>query len=363
MAMNGIDVSHWQTGIDLTKVPHDFAIVKATEGTGYVDRDCDRFVQTERKLGKCWGFYHFLNMADAGKQADFFVAQCRGYFGQGIPVLDFEEYGLPQGASGVMRFMRRVHDLTGVWPLLYTSQSVTYSYDFSEVAKHCGLWMAQYANNNPTGYQSKPWYRAPKHWASPVIVQYSSHGRLAGYGGNLDLDLAYLTREQWAAYANPAGAKPAPGTPTETDGTQVGGTTMDLAVAVLDGTYGNGDERRRKLGARYDEVQKYINHLATASDSQLAAEVMEGTYGTGSTRQKLLGGRYVKVQAIVNSLAKGRAQASSAPKQEVRGVYTVRRGDTLSAIARRMGTTVSALAKKNGIKDPDRIYVGQKIKY
>lgn len=42
--------------------------------------------------------------------------------------------------------------------------------------------------------------------------------------------------------------------------------------------------------------------------------------------------------------------------------YTVKRGDTLSAIAKKYGTTVSALAKLNNIKDVNYIYVGQVLK-
>lgn len=42
--------------------------------------------------------------------------------------------------------------------------------------------------------------------------------------------------------------------------------------------------------------------------------------------------------------------------------YTVKRGDTLSGIARRYKTTVAKLAKDNGIKNANLIYVGQKIK-
>ncbi len=43
--------------------------------------------------------------------------------------------------------------------------------------------------------------------------------------------------------------------------------------------------------------------------------------------------------------------------------YTVISGDTLSAIAKRLNTTVSNLVKLNNIKDPDRISIGQVIKY
>ena len=41
--------------------------------------------------------------------------------------------------------------------------------------------------------------------------------------------------------------------------------------------------------------------------------------------------------------------------------YTVKKGDTLSAIAKKYGTTYQQLAKDNGISNPNLIYVGQKI--
>ena len=42
--------------------------------------------------------------------------------------------------------------------------------------------------------------------------------------------------------------------------------------------------------------------------------------------------------------------------------YTVKKGDTLTAIAQKYHTTVDALVKKNGIKDANLIYTGQKLK-
>ena len=43
-------------------------------------------------------------------------------------------------------------------------------------------------------------------------------------------------------------------------------------------------------------------------------------------------------------------------------VYTVKAGDTLSGIAAKYGTTYQALASYNGISNPNKISVGQKIK-
>ena len=50
-----------------------------------------------------------------------------------------------------------------------------------------------------------------------------------------------------------------------------------------------------------------------------------------------------------------------APKAEPE-YYTVVRGDTLTAIARKYGTTVNQLVEGNGIKNPNLIYVGQRFR-
>ena len=54
--------------------------------------------------------------------------------------------------------------------------------------------------------------------------------------------------------------------------------------------------------------------------------------------------------------------ADPVPPPAPQETYTVRRGDTLWAIARRYGTTVAALAAENGIADPSRIYPGQVLR-
>lgn len=51
-----------------------------------------------------------------------------------------------------------------------------------------------------------------------------------------------------------------------------------------------------------------------------------------------------------------------AKEDEPEKTYTVKAGDTLSKIAKMFKTTVKDLAKKNGIKDVNKIYVGQVLK-
>ncbi len=43
--------------------------------------------------------------------------------------------------------------------------------------------------------------------------------------------------------------------------------------------------------------------------------------------------------------------------------YTVKSGDTLSKIAKKLGVTTDSLIAKNGIKNPNRIKIGQKLEY
>lgn len=43
-------------------------------------------------------------------------------------------------------------------------------------------------------------------------------------------------------------------------------------------------------------------------------------------------------------------------------IYIVKAGDTLSGIAKKNNTTVDALVKKNGIKDKNKIFIGQTLK-
>ena len=288
--MNGIDVSGWQRGINIDAVPADFVITKATQGKSYINPDCDRVVQACKRLGKCWGFYHYIDGSGVEDEAQFFVNNCRNYFGEGVPCLDWES--VQNSAWGnsdyLQRLVARVIELTGVPPLIYASASV-YPWTIAK-ANNCGAWVAQYANNDQTDYQATPWNEGAY---SCVIRQYSSNGRLRGYKGPLDLNKAYITREQWVKYANPkgstSGVSSTPTTPTiELD---------SVAIDVIRGKYGNGFERQRALGADYERVQMRVNELL-----KTANKVIRGDYGNGDARRSALGSDYAAVQSVVNYL-------------------------------------------------------------
>ena len=68
MSMNGIDISNHQAGLNLSAVPCDFVICKATEGTGFVDKYCDGWIQKALAMGKSVGTYHFATGGTSGAQ-------------------------------------------------------------------------------------------------------------------------------------------------------------------------------------------------------------------------------------------------------------------------------------------------------
>lgn len=315
MTMNGIDISKWQSGIDLSAVKADFVIVKATEGIGYVDKSCDAFFQKALSLGKKLGFYHFARPTnDAVREADFFYSNCRGYFGKGIPILDWES-GNTSDVEWAKGWLDRVYQLSGVKPVIYMSESVVNAYDWSSVANaDYGLWVAKYRDNNPdynysmVNAGSRP---RVKWWKFYCMWQWTSSGRLNGYNGNLDCDVFYGDQSTWDAYVGKSTsvAKPQPKPASK--------TTAQLAEEVIAGQWGNGTDRKKRLtdaGYNYDAVQKVVN------------------------------------------------QKMAAKKQTAHVYYVVKRGDTLSAIASKYGTTYQKLAQMNGIANPNRIYVGQKIR-
>lgn len=143
----------------------------------------------------------------------------------------------------------------------------------------------------------------------------------------------------------------------------------ELAKEVINGLWGNGDDRKQRLtaaGYSYSAVQNRVNEMLSGSKpttpqksiDELAKEVLAGKWGNGNDRKNALtnaGYNYSAVQARVNELVKG----SSESKVEY---YVVKSGDTLSGIAKKYGTTYQKLAQMNGIKNPNIIYAGQKIR-
>jgi LysM repeat protein len=189
--------------------------------------------------------------------------------------------------------------------------------------------------------------------------QYSSDGAVNGIKGRVDMNKCYYEIEGVAD----DGSVAVPTAPTIPFADK---TDEELASMVIRGELGNGEDRKARLGSRYNAVQNIVNGRPSApqkkSVDEIAREVINGKWGVNPDRKnRLLQAGYNpdEVQNRVNQLMG--ANTGSAPKPQAR-TYKVKSGDTLSAIAKRYGTTVNAIAQANGIANPNRIYVGQILK-
>ena len=162
------------------------------------------------------------------------------------------------------------------------------------------------------------------------------------------MNIAYMDATAWKAYAKGTQAIQTP----KADAPN--GSVLDLVYGVMTGKYGNGDARKAALSSRYNEVQSEINHIQEASAETLAAETKAGRYGNGDVRKAVLGGKYDAVQKIINGQSTGSGSDAV--------YYTVKSDDTLSGIAAKYGTTYQKIAQLSGISNPNKIYVGQKIR-
>lgn len=306
--MNGIDISAWQgdKNIDLSKVPFDFCIVKATEGTSYKNRyftsHCDKVLKKKKLLGA----YHYANGGDVQKEADYFLAYVKKYIGKAIIVLDWEAKNNPQFGRSDRAWCKEwcdhVYSKTGVKPLIYIQKSAM------DNVKGLGyrLWVAQYPDYERTGYQEHPWNEGAYNC---LLRQYTSVGKLSGYNGSLDLNKAYISAASWRKLATKA-VKIATIKPVKK-------SVNTIAREVLAGKWGNGADRKARLtkaGYDYNKVQAAVNKLVKTSQitqdkiiNAVAHEVIAGRWGNGQERidrLKAAGYDPDKIQKRVNELMK-----------------------------------------------------------
>lgn len=210
MVMYGVDVF---SGSDDSIIcdPHaQFVVVKATQGTGYVNPKCNHQWDLAKSLGKKLGLYHYAAGGDPVAEAQFFINNIRNYVGQGILALDWESYqnSAWRNTDWARQFVSEVHRLTNVWPLIYVQESAIWQ--VANCASYCGLWVAKYASMNWNSWTVPNMNVSSGAFGDVTIYQYT--------GGDMDRDVAYLDEAAWDKLANPTGTtqpqapapKPAP---------------------------------------------------------------------------------------------------------------------------------------------------------
>ena len=209
--LKGIDVSShdnfngsiFKTNTENCYRDSDFVIVKATQGVTYVHKQCDAIINRCKADGKLWGFYHYAGGNDPISEAEFFYAKCRGYFGYGIPCLDWESIQNKSwgNSNWCRKFVDKIHELTGVWCLIYVQASGRSQ--AANCADDCGMWVAGYPDNR-NSWDVPNFRYGCSPWETYTIWQYSSSN------GATDRNIANLTREAWEKIARGEGVTVTP---------------------------------------------------------------------------------------------------------------------------------------------------------
>lgn len=104
-------------------------------------------------------------------------------------------------------------------------------------------------------------------------------------------------------------------------------------------------------------ILESVTGRPSKSIEEVAGEVIQGKYGNGEERRKKLCDMGYDPDAVQREVNRQLSQ-NEAPTE----YYVVQENDTLSEIAKRFATTYLELVAWNGIADPNMIYVGQKIR-
>lgn len=381
----GFDAASYQGCYNAQAAVNDgarFSFIKITQGDYYRNpyRDCQ--FKASRAAGLRLGAYGFADTS-VSPQADAALfnreADRMGLIGAGvIPVLDWEPRN-PGNVAWAKTWLDIVAAHWGTKPLIYMSASTIHIADWTPVASaDYGLWVAGY----PRGYAgdrlrdpgSVPYSVAP--WPFATAWQYSSSGSVAGVGRAVDVDWFYGDAVTWAKYANatvstvthPAAPNPTVTVkPMQTTTTPTGDANA-LATAVIQGLYGNQPQRQQLLGSRYTEVMAIVNRRLTGRRESAPSSYY--IVRSGDCLSKVWPNNWRTIAAL-NGL---RSPYVIYPGQRLKTSgtgptgttstrrYTVRSGDTLSSIARRLGVSTGSIHGYHS-GNPNLIYPGEVLSY
>lgn len=201
--VRGVDVASYQGDIDwevLSRQGIDFAFIKATEGSSFVDdyfeTNYTNALQTDLRVG----VYHFFSFDSSGvTQAAHFINHVPKVDGTLPPVVDFEFYGDKKNhppdheetRENLNIMLRELEDYYGVKPIIYATED-SYDMYLSGYYETYDIWIRNVLTD-PKPLEDQTW----------TFWQYTNRARLDGYNGTeyfIDMNVFYGSVEEFAAY-------------------------------------------------------------------------------------------------------------------------------------------------------------------
>ena len=347
--LKGIDVSGSQGNIEWTtlkeKTDTKFTIIKLgniyDEDENYIDSKFEKNYKECIKNNIPVGVYvyNYCNSIEALKKGANWVLEVLNKRALNLPVyLDMEDKtivsegkeALTNQCNEFAKILTNAGYEAGVYANLNWFENYLEPKNFNS---NISVWVAQY-------------YKECEYEGEYDIWQYSSSGKVDGISGNVDMN--YLYNENIIKNTDNNGPEDK--------------TIDELAQEVIDGKWGNGEDRKKRLeeaGYNYNKIQDKVNEILEGTNkksiNEIAQEVIDGKWGNGTERKNKLekaGYNYNDVQNKVNEILESKSYKT----------YTVKSGDTLSEIAEKNDTTVSKIVKDNNLENANLIYPGQKLK-
>jgi len=188
----GGDFSLYQGNINwpaLAKSGCSFAIVKATEGTSYVDKNFQENWKGAKAAGLLRGAYCFVH-PDLGNnptyEAQFFLNTVGKLENYDVLALDIEVGGGDLSAYA-LEWLRYVAKEVGFNPFVYSYTSFFEEHFSDPALAEFPLWIAQYSSQIPS---------IPKPFSQISMWQNSEQHSFPGLGA-CDSDIFFGTADQW----------------------------------------------------------------------------------------------------------------------------------------------------------------------
>lgn len=201
--VRGVDVSSYQGVIDWKKLENqdvDFAFIKATEGSGFVDEYFAENYKKSASTGIRVGAYHFFSFDSPGKtQAENFIKTVEKRSNILPPVIDVEYYnGNGANPPDADKARQELNELIAVLKGYYGMEPIIYATDVTY-----NRYIKGYFDNNDIWIRNiftKAKLSDEREW---TFWQYCNRGRLDGYDGAekyIDLNVFNGTQEEFESY-------------------------------------------------------------------------------------------------------------------------------------------------------------------
>lgn len=305
----GVDLSYCQMKVNYAQLKKDgytFAIIRAGYGNALAyPQQIDSMFEIHYKgcksaglnVGAYW-YSYAMSPAEAEQEAKGFINALKGKQFEYPVYLDIEERrqfctGIDNCSAIVDKFCETLK-AAGYYVGVYCSTYWYTNYVSESIRKKWPCWIADYA--------TKCSYKGPYDiWQNGLVY-------VAG-AGNIDHDFCYT---DLPAVVKAGGYNGFPKTPMTTKK-----TNEQIAQEVIQGRWGAGEDRRKRLtaaGYDYVTVQNIVNKrmnvqkapvIKKKTNEQIAQEVIQGKWSAGAKRMRLLteaGYDYMTIQNIVNKM-------------------------------------------------------------